>query len=135
MLEPDGQLWRGAMGLRATRRRIGTGGGALAAAGLLAAACGAPGDGGSASAPPASPPVTVTYMGPLNTADRLALERALFDSFNQSRRDVSVEVAAGPGGWNQLREKLIVSDAAGSPLDMVVNGWGTWTDLAQGGVL
>jgi multiple sugar transport system substrate-binding protein len=80
--------------------------------------------------------VVVTYMGPAAAgAERFQLETELFQSFNQSRRDVAVEVAAGPGGsWNDLRAKFVVQHAGGQPLDLTQNAWGTWTDMAEGGM-
>ena len=92
---------------RFTRRPLLTRGVGTATSALLAAACG-PRQGASLeTAPAGQSPVTVTYMGPAASGERLTLETELFQSFNQIRRDVAVEVAAGPGGWNQLREKLI----------------------------
>jgi multiple sugar transport system substrate-binding protein len=118
---------------RVTRRRSlgATGAGGLA----WLAACGRE----QAAAKPAASgtPVKVTYMGPSAAgAERFQLETDLFQSFNQQRRDVQVEVASGPGGsWGDLREKFIVRHAGGDPVDLVQNAWGTWTDMAEGGTL
>ncbi|HEX2033320.1 MAG TPA: extracellular solute-binding protein [Chloroflexota bacterium] len=98
---------------------------------------------GACRAPDASPaqgttsraPVKVTYMGPLAAGtERHQLEQELFQSFGEPGKGTSVDVLSGPGGWPQLREKFIVSHAGGDPIDLVQNAWGSWTDMAEGGM-
>jgi ABC-type glycerol-3-phosphate transport system substrate-binding protein len=89
------------------------------------------------AAPPvvSAPPVKLLYMGPAAAgSERLQLEKELFDTFNRTRTDIVVEVE-GAANWTALKEKFVVMHAGGTPLDIVQNGWGTWTDLADGGVL
>jgi multiple sugar transport system substrate-binding protein len=119
-------------------RRAAVLGGVLRAAGVSAAlaACGAP------ATSPVSPasnaaPVHLVYLSPAASGSRLDLETQLFGDFNQSRPkgDIIVDATAGPGNWDLLREKLIVSQAGGQPLAIIQNGWGTWTDLMEGGAI
>jgi len=74
-------------------------------------------------------------MGPAASGERLQLETDLFKAFNESQRKAIVEVTAGPdGSWGGLREKFTVRHAGGDPVDVVANGWGTWTDMSDGGM-
>jgi ABC-type glycerol-3-phosphate transport system substrate-binding protein len=116
------------------RRRRALGRAGLAGAGVLAAAC----TPRAAEAPAAgvlAAPAQLVYLSPAASGGRLDQEAALFADFNRSRSkgDVVVQAAAGPGGWDKLREKFIVSAAAGQPIAIVQNGWGGWLDLADGG--
>jgi multiple sugar transport system substrate-binding protein len=109
-------------------------GGVPAAAAVALAACG--------TTEPAKPAATgklvkVTYMS-LGAAgsDRAKQEADLFQSFSQERRDIEVEVeATGANGWGGLKEKFIIRHTGGDPADLVMNNWGTWTDMSEGGML
>ncbi|MGH2367005.1 MAG: ABC transporter substrate-binding protein [Chloroflexota bacterium] len=106
---------------------------------VLAAACGAAGEQGAQPAPPGqnAPPVTVTYMSRNTPASREAqLEIELFQAFNQSQPRVVVNVeATGSASWGALKEKFVVRHTGGDTPDLVINNWGTWKDMSDGGML
>lgn len=115
-----------------TRRQVLAGVGTAGVA-VHAAACGAR----APTQPPAGKAVTVSYMS-LGAAgsDRAKLEQELFQSFNQERRDVVVEVeATGASGWGGLKEKFVIRHTGGDPADLVMNNWGTWADMSEGSML
>jgi ABC-type glycerol-3-phosphate transport system substrate-binding protein len=101
---------------------------------VLAAGCGA-----ASPAPPAASaqPVKVTYMSRNAAGSREnQLEIELFQSFNQSQQRVIADVeATGAPNWGALKEKFVVRHTGGDPVDLVINNWGTWKDLSDGGML
>jgi multiple sugar transport system substrate-binding protein len=126
VLPPAGRRW--------TRRGVVTRAAALGTAAAWLAGCGAAG-GAPAPAASSSAPAHLVYLSPAASGGRLDLESQLFKDFNQSRPkgDIVVDAVAGPGSWDTLREKFIVSQAGGQPISMVQNGWGGWMDLSEGG--
>ncbi|MGH2356211.1 MAG: ABC transporter substrate-binding protein, partial [Chloroflexota bacterium] len=96
-------------------------------AGVSLAACGAPGTAQEGAAPAAKAPVTVTYISP-TSVNRQQMEDELFRDVTRDLSHITVEVS-GAGGWDQVKEKFLVSYAAGTPVHMVQAGWGTWLDM------
>jgi multiple sugar transport system substrate-binding protein len=118
---------------RVTRRSV-LGAAPAGAAALTLAACGQGGPGVPAATGQA---VKVIYMSlGAPGSDRARQEAELFQAFNQERRNIEVEVeATGASGWGGLKEKFIIRHTGGDPADLVMNNWGTWTDMAEGGML
>jgi multiple sugar transport system substrate-binding protein len=116
-----------------SRRRFALTGSLLAGGG--AAAVSACGGESRPQTPETAVPAKLVYVSPAASGGRLDLEAGVLKDFNATRPngDIAVEVAAGPGGWDTLREKFIVSAAGGQPIHIVQNGWGGWMDLADGG--
>ena len=109
--------------------------GTAATASVLVAACG----GSQTAAQPAGErqTVTITYMSLGDAAsDRVAQEKALFDTYHREGRGVLIEVEpTGANGWGGLKEKFIIRATGGDPADLVMNNWGTWADMSDGGML
>jgi ABC-type glycerol-3-phosphate transport system substrate-binding protein len=117
---------------RMTRRRFVAGTSAAAAAVTLAA-CGAGEQQGAAPAA-SQAPVTVTYVSP-TSVERQQMENDLFGDVKRDLPNVTVEVS-GAGNWDQVKEKFLVSAAAGTPIHFTQAGWGTWLDMwTQGSIL
>lgn len=119
--------------LGVTRRTMALGG---AAGGLIALATGCGGPSPSEPAATAQP-VKITYMmlqGGGTKEHQLTVD--LFDSFNRSQQRVIVEVeGTGSSSWGVLKEKFVVRHTGGDPADLVINNWGTWKDMSDGGML
>lgn len=125
----------GALGALSRRKMLALGAGA---AGALAAGCaprGAQPGPQAAQTPARRTPVTLVYMSPAASGERVERETELFNKFNASSELIKVEVQPGPGSWGELKEKFVVAHAAGTPIDIVQNGWGSWMDLQEGGAL
>lgn len=116
-----------------TRRAFWQGSGGAAGTALLAA-CGPlpgtqPGGGATGKAP-----VTVTYISPTGV-ERQQMEQEVFGDVSRDLPHVTVEVT-GAGNWTQVKEKFLISHAAGTPLHFVQAGWGTWLDMwSQGAIV
>ncbi|GAC1657369.1 MAG: ABC transporter substrate-binding protein [Candidatus Dormibacteraceae bacterium] len=92
---------------------------AAGAVALLAAGCGSGGSGGSASTTQLealNKKVDVTLWEGISGPPETALKAAA-DSFNQSQSNVTVHVV-NKGSYNDLRQAVLTSLAAGSPPDM-----------------
>jgi multiple sugar transport system substrate-binding protein len=103
---------------------------------LLAAACGI-GRAGDEKPAGERKTVTITYMS-LGAAasDRVQQEQALFDTYNREDHGVTVTIeATGAPSWAGLKEKFIIRATGGDPADLVMNNWGTWADMSDGGML
>jgi len=123
----------GAGGWRGARRTVLLAGGAGA---VLAAACGT----GQTTPVPATgerKPVTITYMSLGDAAsDRVAQERALFDNYQREAAGATINLeATGSANWGALKEKFIIRATGGDAADLVMNNWGTWSDMSEGGML
>ncbi len=69
-------------------------------------------------------------------SDRVAQERALFDNYQRESGGITINLeATGSANWGALKEKFIIRATGGDPADLVMNNWGTWSDLSEGGML
>jgi len=83
----------------------------------------------AASAPPTKGTL-ITYISP-DDIGRHDAESKIFADFAQQNPGLAVEIVSGGASWTTLQEKLKTSIAAGEPIDVFQNGWGSWGDFEE----
>jgi multiple sugar transport system substrate-binding protein len=101
--------------------------------GATLAACVGPGGTPPAGAPTGKTPVTITYLSPTGV-ERQQMEQEFFADVKRELPHITVEIATA-AGWDPVKEKFLVSHAAGTPIHFVQAGWGTWLDMWNQGAI
>jgi multiple sugar transport system substrate-binding protein len=60
----------------------------------------------------------------------------VFENYHRESRGITINLeATGSPSWGALKEKFIIRATGGDAADLVMNNWGTWSDLSEGGLL
>ena len=77
---------------------------------------------------PAPKTALIQYMSP-DDSGRHDAEQAIFNDFAKQTPGMAVEIVSGGTSWDTLQEKLKTTIAAGQPINVFQNGWGSWGDF------
>ena len=126
-----------------TRRKM-LGGFAVGAGAVLAAACGAAPaaapveemakEEGAETAAPVAEDVSILYLTYVRPA-RNEAEAALYGAFEEANPNIKLDLKIIDGGGQGVRQNIPILFAAGTPVGLFENTWGTWLQFVEGDLI